>query len=373
MKKVIIFLVCCIVMVNMLSACQSGTPKNTEQQTSTKQQTGNEQGNKTEGSNVQVSEPLEFTVVVDAITWTSAGLDIHESEVYEKWCEMSNTRITFNTPPHNGFNEKVNLLFASGDYPEVVRTAPNWQQYANEGYFITLNDYFDSPEAEKFLNEVCAENSLVDFTIEGNIYAIPIHRDLYATMGTMVRLDWLKNLGLKKPETLDEYREVLNKFTYDDPDGNGENDTYGMTARQNLGYCDTFKGAFDIDATNWIEITYDYVDGILKPQQTQEKYKEYLRYMRALIYEDKVLVPDAALNTTDQWNSDIYSGRVGMWYHNVTEIDSTYIAGFKKANPDWEDKGIEIDYLKPPTGGPYDGKTGPELKNPVATRIQTPC
>ena len=43
-----------------------------------------------------------------------------------------------------------------------------------------------------------------------------------------IRQDWLDNLGLKMPTTIEELKEVARAFTEDDPDGNGQNDTYGL-------------------------------------------------------------------------------------------------------------------------------------------------
>jgi putative aldouronate transport system substrate-binding protein len=44
-----------------------------------------------------------------------------------------------------------------------------------------------------------------------------------------VRKDWLDKLNLKEPTTLDELYNVLKAFKEQDPDGNGEPDTYGLT------------------------------------------------------------------------------------------------------------------------------------------------
>lgn len=46
----------------------------------------------------------------------------------------------------------------------------------------------------------------------------------------MIRQDWLENLGLEMPTSLDELYDVLYAFTYNDPDGNGVDDTYGITS-----------------------------------------------------------------------------------------------------------------------------------------------
>lgn len=57
----------------------------------------------------------------------------------------------------------------------------------------------------------------------------------------IIRQDWLDNLGLEAPTTIDEFEEVIRAFTEDDPDGNGEKDTYGFTYEgdtiYNNGWC----------------------------------------------------------------------------------------------------------------------------------------
>jgi putative aldouronate transport system substrate-binding protein len=55
----------------------------------------------------------------------------------------------------------------------------------------------------------------------------------------LVRQDWLDNLGLETPHTLEELTAVAQAFTEDDPDGNGEDDTTGFIDRLesfNLGF-----------------------------------------------------------------------------------------------------------------------------------------
>lgn len=47
---------------------------------------------------------------------------------------------------------------------------------------------------------------------------------------TYIRKDWLDQLNLSMPKNYKEYIEVLRAFTNEDPDGNGKNDTYGITA-----------------------------------------------------------------------------------------------------------------------------------------------
>src|SRR4030042_2784638 len=67
-------------------------------------------------------------------------------------------------------------------------------------------------------------------TIDGKMYGLPDPGQIPPTDGLVIRKDWLDKLGLAMPKTMDELIEVARKFTNDDPDGNGKNDTYGFGA-----------------------------------------------------------------------------------------------------------------------------------------------
>lgn len=49
-----------------------------------------------------------------------------------------------------------------------------------------------------------------------------------------IRQDWLDNLGLDTPTTVDEFYEVAKQFTEGDPDKNGQKDTFGVTFNYNF-------------------------------------------------------------------------------------------------------------------------------------------
>lgn len=48
--------------------------------------------------------------------------------------------------------------------------------------------------------------------------------------GVLIRKDWLDNLGMQVPKTIDEFYRVMEAFTFNDPDMNGKQDTYGFGA-----------------------------------------------------------------------------------------------------------------------------------------------
>lgn len=66
--------------------------------------------------------------------------------------------------------------------------------------------------------------------IDGKLYALPNYSVNVARAPLAWRMDWLKAVGIDKvPETLDEFEEAIYALTFNDPDGNGKNDTYGLS------------------------------------------------------------------------------------------------------------------------------------------------
>ena len=72
-------------------------------------------------------------------------------------------------------------------------------------------------------------------TIDGRLMAIPNADDsIESAQFLWIRADWLRNLGLKPPETMEDLIIISNDFTQKDPDGNGKDDTYGLAITKYL-------------------------------------------------------------------------------------------------------------------------------------------
>ncbi len=117
--------------------------------------------------------------------------------------------------------ESFNLMMASGDLPDLIEyrwfDIPGGPNSAIEsGYIHKLNPIMDkyAPNLKAYLKKNPQYNKMVK-TDEGNYYVFPFIRgdeSLISTAGPIVRKDWLDELGLKAPETLDEWYTVLKAF-----------------------------------------------------------------------------------------------------------------------------------------------------------------
>lgn len=64
--------------------------------------------------------------------------------------------------------------------------------------------------------------------INGKHYILQEKAGLTTRQGLFIRKDWLDKLHLQAPTTLSDLMNVMKAFTYNDPDGDGKNDTYGF-------------------------------------------------------------------------------------------------------------------------------------------------
>lgn len=192
----------------------------------------------------------------------------------------TNTDIEWIFYDMNMYYEKLPLIFASGDIPTVLVTGKSaeFMNAVENDAFWELSDYiYDYPNLAQ-LSEAVYQNA----SINGKLYGVPRSRDL-GRNGFGYRLDWLNNLGLKEPETIDELYDMLVGFTYDDPDGNGVDDTVG------LGITD-YAGPWDIMQT-WFGVPNGWgidANGDLVPAHLTEEYKTALKWFRKLYSEGLV-------------------------------------------------------------------------------------
>ena len=116
------------------------------------------------------------------------------------------------------------------------------QEWSSKGLILELGDLID--EYAPNYRELTSESVQAWGLYNGGEYAIVDQRSETAVLNRMmyIRQDWLDNLGLEIPTTFDELLEVIRAFTEDDPDGNGENDTYYANKRRENGFEKPFDG-----------------------------------------------------------------------------------------------------------------------------------
>lgn len=172
--------------------------------------------------------------------------------------------ITFENVGYEGDVEKMMLDGQSGELADVVYTEPLYDLYSfatfiDQGFFRDIPDdilaNYQNVKAQLDNSEV---SQAVKEQYGGN-YIIPkpdsLDSSLYVAerKGIFYRKDWLANVGITKmPSTYEEFYEMCKAFTLNDPDGNGKNDTYGLTS-DGFGNFRYFLASVGHSNMNWVK------------------------------------------------------------------------------------------------------------------------
>lgn len=214
--------------------------------------------------------------------------NLGEHEAYKKKQELTGVDVEFIHPQSD---EAFNLMMASRELPDVIESGwismPGGPEKAiADGKIIRLNDYIEdyAPNLSKLLEENPDMRKIIS-TDTGTIFAFPFYRGdpfLLTFMGLALRQDWLDNLELAMPETLEEWHTVLTAFKNDDPNKNGQADEIPLYYKwSQLG----FQAAYGI--TNGLI----QEDGVVKHSWYTPQFKEYITllsqwYAEGLIDQD---------------------------------------------------------------------------------------
>lgn len=245
-----------------------------------------------------VNEPITLKVAV--VKSNLSKVDIAQKEVIKDLESKTNIKVEWQEIPEDVAQEKVNLMLASGDLPDVLIGLVQEDQLAanyESGMFLALNDLLPqwAPNIQAYLDEIPEINEYFTFP-DGNVYVGPagaMSPWLYYYNLMYLNRDWLDRLDLDMPTTLEEYYQVLKAFKEQDANGNGDpNDEIPLslvsdTTNSNMLY---FTGMFGIpmDAKKFITIQ----DGKAVFAPATSNYRQFLEYFHRL-YSEGLLDPES--------------------------------------------------------------------------------
>lgn len=233
--------------------------------------------------------------------------------------EKTNTDIEFQWVPDNNYEDRLNTAFATNTLPEAVfmknqSTFMQFKDAIRDDQFWEVGPYLEEFENLSNLKEEVLENTKVD----GKIYSLYQGRPL-SRQGIIYRKDWADNLGLSAPTTTDEFMEMARAFTEEDPDGNGKDDTFGLTDRSDLVY-----GAFKTVASwfgtpnNWGE-----KDGELVPEFMFPEYKQTMDFFKKM-HESGYINKDFPVTSKVDQQEFIKNGSSGIYVGSMGDVVTLY-------------------------------------------------
>ena len=363
-KKLLTVVMALLLLLTVFSGCAKETENDAvdadKTQTAEKAEATSE---KTEEVPTEQAEPVKLTFFTQAVS----QMDPESPEIVALEA-LTNVDVEWIIPPRESFGEQLSLTLASKDLPDIINSisVDAWVEGGEQGAFIDLVPYFDY--MPNILEWSYAEG-LAQSYVGDKMYAIPrgtiVRGDPY-----MVRKDWVDALGLEVPTTLDEYYEFMKAFAYDDPDGNGENDTYAFSDRTADGWFISASTHF-IGLFNAMGFGFGWQEdenGQLYETTMVPEFKEAILFIKKLM-DEKIIDPN--IITNQNYMEPFYNGVAGM-ARSYAGSYSTTLDLIKEKDPDGEVMFIQVPEGKDGTVKRVAGSKGSNGWTVITTNSENP-
>ncbi len=273
-----------------------------------------------------------------------------QNRVMDKWEEQFNADFHLEGTGAD-WMETLSLRINSDDMPDMFFFVPNdtnymsaYTNFVEKKLVIPMSD-LATKEDTPYLYEYINSPEFDELRIDGKMYFVPsfvadFNNSIY------VRQDWLDNLNMKAPTTIQEFEEMLRAFTEDDPDQNGKKDTYGMAASKVFEWLAYFRISFGV-IPGWSKDS----NGDYQHEAFTESYKEFLEWMRSL-YEKGYIKNEFYLYDDSDALNDFYNGKCGILMYNGGRATGGVTYNMRRLN-----KEAVIDVLPMPEGTARGGYT----------------
>ncbi len=280
----------------------------------------------------EMAETTPYGRYPETVTYTlgkqvsaSSGMkdgDSYEDNVYTRYLqELLNikTELILKGDETN-YSALEALAVSGGELPDVMMI--------NDAELLSTMVAYDMVEDLTPYYETCFSNKIREIydsygddrfaavTFDGKIYGIP-ETDIYSSANFIwLRKDWMDELGLEAPETIDDVGRIVKAFVEQDPGNNGEGQTVGLLCDRQL-MADTSKcynvvplfAAFGAYPGIWMEKedgTIAYGSVLPETKAVLEKLREW--------YQNGILDREFLLRTTNNNAKLVSEGKCGSFF-----------------------------------------------------------
>lgn len=261
MKKRIMSMLLVSALAISLAACGNGDSKSDSSagestvEQGSEEQSSEEQGSAEQSSDAQAgdaaaekTEKFDPVIKVTSVrTFSDSTQDYGEGEDLENnaWTRLMEDKygidMTYKwvAPTGDEYNTKLNLDISSGEVVDFFGVSKRQLSDLVEADMIQpLDEVWEmyASEHTKNLVEVEGGEKVIEAcTYDGKMMAIPFTGNPRENAQLLyIRQDWLDNLKLEVPKTMDDVIQIAEAFATQDPDQNGADDTYALLMNQKI-------------------------------------------------------------------------------------------------------------------------------------------
>lgn len=314
MKKTAMAVTFGILAVMMTSCGKSGGKENPQTEGTSQVTTVDADGREMIG-NMYVSG---FPIVKEPVTirmLLSADADPSKMKLWNDYAKKTNINVKWDYYDYSTALEKKNLMYSSREYPDMVG---GWLlddadivNYGSDVY-IPVEDLIKTyaPNITKALDTFPNGRATMT-TPDGHIYGFGIMGpQTDCSWISFINKEWLKNVNMDMPQTLDQFEAVLKAFKEQDANKNGDpNDEIPFSFYNNPYIFGSLFGAFGrVDNENHLVME----NGKVVFTADKEEYKNAIRWLNSL-YTQGLIDQEAFTQDSIQYGTKGKSGDVSVY------------------------------------------------------------
>ena len=322
MKSIVAMLLCLVMVAGLFAGCNNEKPVETEPKQDPSVETTPQAGEQpTEAADEGISYPLDTDVQLRI--YIQAGFSLPSG--YSSWDDLPFLQgleerwgvdiIWESAPVGSDETAAYNLMLQDEDLPQIIFgqkcSTSEVEELVDDGIAMDISGLLEeyAPDYWAFMHNPDDQWRVKDLAMATTInYGLtsfigPRQDPTNGTWaGLAIRKDWLDELGLEVPETLEEVDYVARKF----------HEAYGAVVTGPKSYFVNCR--FMADGTGamatWQYATYLENDEVKLGNMGQD-YKEYLEFMHSW-YEDGILDQNFSGGTTDSLQQMVNEDKTGL-------------------------------------------------------------
>jgi putative aldouronate transport system substrate-binding protein len=273
------------------------------------------------------------TVKIYLISYNPPPPPRSENKYWQELEKRLGTTWELTLSPQDTYAEKLDLLTASGDLPDLtfldLDYAPEQLKLIQQGAYTDLTSFLNADAIKAYPNLAAYPAQLwKNAAINGKIYGIPRPRFLIGS-ADFWRKDWAAKIGMPAPKNSEDFYKLMEAFTKQKPDDT-QPTTWGIGFTQGeISSQTVFMNMFGVPNLWQQNSNGDLTYFIESPQ-----YKAAIAFMRRL-WAAGLVYPDSLTQTKQQSQDNFVAGKYGVWQDSLTGLPgpSGRRATAQKINP----------------------------------------
>lgn len=294
-------------------------------------------------------------VTLRAYQWAleNQQTDFNNLWFYQELEKKTNVHVDFEPIREGDWETKINLMFASGDYPDlIIRGSVDIEEYGvTQKILVPLDDYLEKYMPNYYPRLSMNNSNAAIPASDGKTYYIGylVAQNVNHEANNFINKTWLDNLGLEIPKTIDELTTVLKAFRDGDPNKNGQKDEIPFSAadliHQTQGVYTHFA-SFGVPLVRWQYVCIDDNQKVVFPGY-MPGFRAALEWLN-MCYTEKLLDPESITQDSNVWGTKMNDGRVG--YTTYLRLINTALtpetaANYVSITPPASEYGVKVPRL----------------------------